>query len=509
MSFKRGSNMNQQLYKRKIRRSLILFAILPVFLLTMIGLFAYYAIYIMKTDYELNQVNKEMMGMIENDREHIEKRYRDFTKNIPENTTDIYRALYEQSNYNKQHYIFEFEYEKLYTNNYGNIPVIPIYDKQGVDHNRQYNLTVSIPANVLKDVMHYHDYQYVVTDLYDNVYYSSDNHLIGDKYTYDERKQITAFYKDDQLKLYVYQDLTQTIDRGIILISILLGTFFLLIIITMYSSKSLAHRQTQDIDEIIAHIRQAQVRALTTYQPLTAQSELEIINRYVFELSQLNERLLKSTKESNEALRQSQLKSLENQFQPHFIFNTMQTINYMIDTDKKAAKKMMTKLSSILRYALRVKESEVTFKKEIDYLEDYVFIQNIRFDQAIHYTIDIDESLMNLQTEKLLIQPLLENAIKYGAIENGLNIKVRIKPLRNGDIFIGVFDNGVGMTRERLKEVRNMIKHYELRNLHIGMQNIHQTLRVKYGEHYGMKVYSAYNNGTLITLRVKKGRTYV
>ncbi|MDJ1156424.1 histidine kinase [Macrococcus caseolyticus] len=497
--------MNHQLYKRKIRRTLILFAILPVFLLTMIGLFAYYAIYIMKTDYELNQVNKAMVSLIENDRKHIQERYRDFPKNIPGNTTDIYRTLYERSNDRKQHYIFKFEYDKLYTNNYGDIATIPMYEQDG----EQYRLTISVPASVLKDVMHYHDYHYVVTDLYDNIYYSSDDHLVGDKYSYDERMQITAFHKDDQLKLYVYQDLRQTIDRGIILISILLGTFFLLIMITMYSSKRLAHRQTQDIDEIIAHIRQAQVRALTTYQPLTAQSELEIINRYVFELSQLNERLLKSTKESNEALRQSQLKSLENQFQPHFIFNTMQTINYMIDTDKKAAKKMMIKLSSILRYALRVKESEVTFKKEIDYLEDYVFIQNIRFDQAIHYTIDIDESLMNVQTEKLLIQPLIENSIKYGAIENGLNIKVRIKPLRNGDIYIAVYDDGRGMTKERLKEVRSMIKHYKLRNLHIGMQNIHQTLRVKYGEHYGMKVYSAYNNGTLVTLRVKKGGTYV
>ena len=91
----------------------------------------------------------------------------------------------------------------------------------------------------------------------------------------------------------------------------------------------------------------------------------------------------------------------------------------------------------------------------------------------------------------------------------GLNIKVRIKPLRNGDIYIAVYDDGRGMTKERLKEVRSMIKHYKLRNLHIGMQNIHQTLRVKYGEHYGMKVYSAYSNGTLVTLRVKKGGTYV
>ncbi|QRN49094.1 histidine kinase [Macrococcoides bohemicum] len=501
--------MNHSLFKRKLRRTIILSAILPVFLLTMIGLLAYYAIYIMKTGYELEQTNKKMIEVINKDEPLLKKRFDAFIKEIPESSIEINRNLYRKSIVGNQNYLFYLDYKEHYTNNYTAKPSIPLYHRQETYKQVPYELEVSLPIESISKFIDQNNFDYVITDCYDNIYYSSAHHTTGKKYLYDEQMQITSLNQQKNLKVYVYQDLTETINKGLILIAVLFITFILLILITLFSSKLLAKRQTKDIDEIIARIRQAQVRALTSYQPLTAPSELEIINRYVFELSQFNERLLKSTKDSNEALRQSQLKSLENQFQPHFIFNTMQTINYMIDTDKKAAKKMMIKLSSILRYALRVKESEVTFKKEIEYLEDYLFIQNIRFDQAIQYTIDIEASLENVQTDKLLIQPLIENAIKYGAIEDGLSIKVRIKQLLNGDIFIAVYDDGKGMTKERLKEVRSMIQHYKLRNLHIGMQNIHQTLRVKYGKHYGMKVYSVYNNGTLITLRVKKGGTYV
>lgn len=497
--------MNHQLYKKKIRRTLILFAILPVFLLAMIGIIAYYAIYIMKTDYELNKVNKEIVRVINSDRRHIDKEFTVFIKHLPKDTTEIYRALYDRTNNTKRQYFFNFEYDRQYTNNYNNTPTIPIYHRSGQHHQAPFELTVSIPVTSLKETVQFPSYQYVITDTYDNIYYSSDDEKIGEKYIYDEHKQITAFHRDKQLKIYVYQDLTQAFDRGIMLISILFGTFVLLIVITMYTSKHLAHRQTKDIDEIIARIRQAQVRALTAYEPLSAPSELEVINRYIFELSQLNERLLRSTKDSNEALRQSQLKSLENQFQPHFIFNTMQTINYMIDTDAKAAKKMMIKLSSILRYTLRVKESEVTFRKELKYLDDYLYIQNIRFDGKINYFFEINENLLDYRTEKLLIQPIVENAIKYGDINQGLNIIIRIRLLNNNDILIGVYNSGQGMTDERLQEVRSMIRHYKLRNLHIGLQNIHQTLRIKFGNKYGMKVFSHQHNGTMIVLRVKRG----
>ena len=495
--------MNSNLYKNKIRRTLIVFAIVPLFLVILIGLIGFYALYFMKTSQDVSQSTTQMTKRIHSSEKQVKQEFKQFIEHIPKDETDKYRALYRLAN-QEDTLIFYFKYDKVYTNKVHQ-QLVPLYETSGEVNHQPYTFKVYIDtANLHKTA----ESDIVITDLYDNIYFATNPMDALDKKFETNTQAIQAEKQVANLKLTTYKDVSDIMSKGVVMLIILGITFVSLIIIALITSQMLSKRQTKDIDEIIAAIRQAQVRALKVYQPLTQQSELEIINRYVYELSYLNEKLLASTKASDKALRDAQLKSLEHQFQPHFIFNTMQIINYMIDSDPKAAKKMMIKLSSILRYALRVHEAEVTFEKEINYLKDYLYIQNIRFEGQIQYQFEVNPTLQNITTDKLLIQPLIENAIKYREETALLNIKIRIESLSNGDLFIGVLDNGQGMTEERKYEVRQLIEHYHIKHNHIGMQTIHQTLRIKYGKQYGMKVYSKDQHGTMIVLRVKKGVLY-
>ncbi|HJC05413.1 MAG TPA: sensor histidine kinase [Candidatus Enterocloster excrementipullorum] len=206
---------------------------------------------------------------------------------------------------------------------------------------------------------------------------------------------------------------------------------------------------------------------------------------------------------TEKALEATRLEMLKSQVNPHFLFNTLNTIACMAQLEEAATtEKMITSMSSLLRYNLKTTENEVILARELKIVEDYLYIQQIRFGSRIHYRkrVDVDEHSVLIPSFSL--QPLVENAIIHGLAkkEQGGTLHLHIWSRQN-QIVLSVADSGAGMDKKRLEELRDACKKESTSKAGIGLGNIYKRLQMMYqdGE---LCIYSRANIGTVVQLRI-------
>lgn len=206
---------------------------------------------------------------------------------------------------------------------------------------------------------------------------------------------------------------------------------------------------------------------------------------------------------------QMELKLLANQINPHFLYNTLEMIRMKAfsNGDRDVAKAIKL-LGKSMRYVLNnTKSTATTLDKEIDYISSYLQIQKLRFEEQMDYAIEIDDNLdlKSCQILPLLIQPLVENAISHGLADTEKNGRIIFKLYRtSNDLLVAeVFDNGYGMTQEKLADViahldvpQNELEHG------VGLYNINNRVHLFYGNEYGLHIKSRPGEGTQVTLTV-------
>jgi two-component system sensor histidine kinase YesM len=208
----------------------------------------------------------------------------------------------------------------------------------------------------------------------------------------------------------------------------------------------------------------------------------------------------------------AELQALQYQINPHFLYNTLQTINFEImgisGGEQTKANQMIENLSSIVRYSLQGMESKVPFEKEIEFCKRYVDIQSQRYQSKFKVIWRIDEHVSSSYVPRLLIQPLIENSILHGIVNNKqITIKIQIS-IRNEIMNIIVGDNGAGIEGKKLSEIRNLLKYPEVdfNNPHIGLINCACRLKLEYNKESSIKIYSKSNSGTVVILSFRCNR---
>lgn len=210
------------------------------------------------------------------------------------------------------------------------------------------------------------------------------------------------------------------------------------------------------------------------------------------ELAELNRQAQLVTKAELEALRA--------QINPHFLFNTLNTIIMFIRTNPETARRLLIRLSSFFRYALKRGGHFNTLKEEIEYLNTYLILEKARFGEKLQITKEIDETVLPCQVPVLTIQPLVENAIKHGILPRSGQGTVKITAYpADGEVMVAVHDNGVGIQPERLPEI---LKPGIGSGNGVGLSNVHERLKSLFGEDHGLKIVSVPNVGTSVYLRV-------
>lgn len=199
-----------------------------------------------------------------------------------------------------------------------------------------------------------------------------------------------------------------------------------------------------------------------------------------------------------EQIRQSklELQMLQSQINPHFIYNTLESISMMATIhDDDTTSEMASNLGSILRYGINKTKEEVTVKEEIDNLEKYIYLQDIRFHSVYRIVIQVDPELYSVHIVKLILQPIVENAIYHGMkdIRSGGEILVRGYQTDKKTMIFEVEDNGSGMSAELTRDLNDYINDRNNLFHSIGLRNVNKRIKIKYGEEYGLTILSEAN----------------
>lgn len=205
----------------------------------------------------------------------------------------------------------------------------------------------------------------------------------------------------------------------------------------------------------------------------------------------------------------TELMALQLQINPHFIFNTLQTMDLEVLKEmggQSTLHTMIQELSRIIKYALTNPTEPVTLREELNYLKAYLQIQEIRFEHIIITYFEIEEELFECPVFRLMLQPMVENSVSHGIRSFDQHCYIKIKGYRRKDeICIAVIDNGCGMTKEELKVLN--VKINDPRSKNIGLTNLNRRLVLHYGERSKIRIRSKKNMGTGIYFRIPVIRT--
>lgn len=209
---------------------------------------------------------------------------------------------------------------------------------------------------------------------------------------------------------------------------------------------------------------------------------------------------LSRIEEQEKLLDKAELKALQAQINPHFLFNAINTIVSLVRTDPESARTLLQQLSLFFRNNFHAETNEVSIQQEIKHIHAYLSIEKARFGENLQVVFRIPESL-ECQLPPFLLQPLVENAVKHGIMtkKEGGEIIIDAKEDRKNTI-ITISDNGKGICENDLKTIFNNEK-----NSSIALNNINTRLTTKYGEKYSLKIESKVNKGTRVTVCIPKG----
>ena len=225
----------------------------------------------------------------------------------------------------------------------------------------------------------------------------------------------------------------------------------------------------------------------------------------VHKINQLMDDVLTEQEEK----RRSELNALQSQINPHFLYNTLDSVVWMIEGGhNKGAVYMIRQLASLMRISISRGRTIIPIKNEIRHAESYMNIQQVRYKNTFTVSYEIPEEIKDLCTVKLILQPILENAIYYGVQSMDGDGEILVRGSRDGDdVYLDVIDNGLGMPEEQverllkgtsLQEEENAVRHGN----GVGLYNVHTRIQLRFGQEYGLLIQSEPDEGTMVRIHL-------
>ncbi|GGM24218.1 histidine kinase [Paraliobacillus quinghaiensis] len=203
----------------------------------------------------------------------------------------------------------------------------------------------------------------------------------------------------------------------------------------------------------------------------------------------------------------NQLKVLQSQVNPHFLYNTLQSIGTMALKSKvPEIYSSLTELSQIMRYNMKTDENIVPLVKEINYTNSYMLLQKQRFSDDLQYSVDIDDELLDVYVPKMILQPIIENYFKHGFQKTYSIGEINLVCKKKGDFLcIDIYDNGVGMNEKQLNDIRQHLyveSNKKTDMSHIGLRNVYRRLKLYYPEKATLELQNRFEGGLHVSMRL-------
>lgn len=547
-------NKKTTTFQENIRNTFISYAIIPSLILVCLAMLLFY----WSWNYSIIHYNRQDNEQITHTLEAIENTWStevsklcDLAKDEPtQKITDIYEIIYAADRSNRcssQVYLLDDKGALIWSVEDADMDFLlqPEYQQWGIlrmirqqpemlstyiqndflcmgqgilDENGKFlgYLVVGIPGRECADILSGINRKYAITDEMGWIYLSNSAEYLSDemgRFLWFDKKQ-DGFFTENNQHFYLTQNhilsgqigvytMTDTDPKVHIMwwmILMIVVIFAIIGIVTYYSTRKVSAKYTQDVKLLADAFTSVENGEWNTNLTMDSTLEFQVIGKAFNKMIDSMRKQVEENKELALHAAFAQVKQLESQFNPHFLFNTLDNIRFMIHIDANSADKMITSLSKLLRYSIHDSGEEISVKEDMENIQSYFNILQIRYNKRFAYEVNIEESILDCMIPKLIMQPLVENAVKYGFTDRD-KLTVKIKGYeKQGRLIFSCEDDGAGITPQQLKDIRRRLQQKENKEGHLGLYNIHRRIQLMYGEEYGIFLESEIGQGVVVVL---------
>ena len=278
---------------------------------------------------------------------------------------------------------------------------------------------------------------------------------------------------------------------------------FLLVLVLI--NAFISSRITNPIQQLEKMVNAIEAGELDQEVDIGGSYEIQHLGRSIGDMAHRIKELMEDIVAEHESKRKSEFDTLQSQINPHFLYNTLDIIVWMIENEQKQeAVKVVTAMARFFRISLSKGKSIIPVKDELEHVRNYLMIQQRRFKNKFTYEIEADKEVLNLASLKLMLQPLVENAIYHGMEFMDGDGEIHVKAWKEEeDLWLEIQDNGLGMTQERVKNLLSEKTHVSSkRGSGIGVKNVNERIRLYFGDDYGLVIESEPDEGTIIKIHL-------
>lgn len=275
-------------------------------------------------------------------------------------------------------------------------------------------------------------------------------------------------------------------------------SIFLLIFVNMYLSSRIAN-PIKELEHSVKDIEKGSLSDVDITVSESGSYEVQHLAKTIRSMVSQMRNLMDDIVMEQESKRKSELDALQSQINPHFLYNALDSIVWMIENERyEGAVTMVTALAKLFRISLSKGKNIIRVADELEHVRNYLTIQKMRYKNKFSFEINAEPEVLECATIKLIIQPLVENSIYHGMEFMSGEGEIQVKAYRNGDdLFIDIIDNGLGMLQEQADALLTEdTPHERGKGSGIGLKNVQERIQLYFGSEYGLKIYSEPDEGT-------------
>ena len=298
---------------------------------------------------------------------------------------------------------------------------------------------------------------------------------------------------------YIDEMITQKVSAALFKILILAAAMFAAVLLLGWAFSGLISVPAR---RLTAAMREFEDQAENfSFYPVSGTTEIAALSDSFDHMVVRIQRLMEQVRREEISLRKTELKALQAQINPHFLYNTLDAIAWMCEDGRnEEAEEMVTALARLFRISISKGHELIPIEKEVEHARSYLQIENYRYKNRFTYSFQVEEDCLSYLCNKITLQPIIENAIYHGVNQMVDEGRICIRIFRQDeDIVFQVEDNGIGMTKEQCREI---LKKEPSDRTGIGIKNVNDRIRIYFGEQYGLKIQSEPDVGTCVEIRM-------
>ena len=295
--------------------------------------------------------------------------------------------------------------------------------------------------------------------------------------------------------------LTENFQNDIQIKMFVLFLFFLTILLLLIANNFISSKIAYPIMELEKSVKELEQGHFDAEIAIGGSYEIRHLGETITSMAAQMRKLMQDIVTEQESKRKSEFDALQSQINPHFLYNTLDSIVWMVENERyQEAIIMVTSLAKFFRVGLSKGKNIIPLKDELKHAESYITIQHMRF-RNFTFRINAPQDILHMASIKLIIQPLLENAVYHGMELMDGEGEIEVNAYAEGDsLYIEVMDNGMGIPEE---EIDGLLKRESIgKGSGIGLKNVHERIQLYFGENYGLTIVSEADVGTTIQIHL-------